>query len=100
MITSFIMRDIPAREGAMTPPDQLPPTARCDTRQPLTPSIDSLEPLERRVTIYTRGLVWDQIQATWVRVYQIVDRYIRSLPAADIILDLRGHIVATGRKWS
>jgi hypothetical protein len=137
---------------------------------------DSLEPLEQRVTIYSRGLVWDRVQATWVRVYrapcaqyadafhiqfkprrkrlirqliddykpstiiiagwnhphvrprillpsgertlaphassvtvggpaatdmdQIVDQYIRSLPAADVILDLRGHVVATGRKWS
>jgi hypothetical protein len=31
---------------------------------------------------------------------EIVDRYIRSLQAADIILDLRGHVVATGRKGS
>jgi hypothetical protein len=30
----------------------------------------------------------------------IVDRYVRSLPPADIILDLRGQVVSTGRKWS
>jgi hypothetical protein len=158
----------------MTPPDQLPATLDDpDTARSLTPLT---EPLESRVTIYTRGLVWDRIQATWVRVFrapraqyadafhiqfkarrkrlirqfiedykpmtiiiagwnhphvrprillpsgertlaphassvtvggpaatdmdQIVDHYIRSLPAADVILDLRGHVVATGRKWS
>jgi hypothetical protein len=30
----------------------------------------------------------------------IVDRYIRSLPATEVLLDLRGLVVATGRKWS
>jgi hypothetical protein len=30
----------------------------------------------------------------------IVDRYVSSLPPGDIILDLRGQVVATGRKWS
>jgi hypothetical protein len=160
----------------MTFPDQLPLTAHPETPRSLTPLTDTLEPLERRVTIYRRGLVWDRVQATWVRVYrapsaqyadafhiefkpqrkrlirqliddykpmtiivagwnhphvrprillpsgertlaphassvtvggpaatdmdQIVDQYIRSLPAADVILDLRGHVVATGRKWS
>ena len=54
----------------MTPPDQLPPTDHPDTPRSLTPLIDSLEPLERRVTIYSRGLVWDRIQATWVRVFR------------------------------
>ena len=163
-------------KGAMTAPAQITPTSHPETPPSLTPLIDSLEPLDRRVTIYTRGLVWDRIQATWVRVFrapsaqyadafhiqfkprrkrlvrqiiddykpstiiiagwdhphvrprirlpsgertlaphassvtvggpaatdmdQIVDQYIRSLPATDIILDLRGHIVATGRKWS
>lgn len=29
----------------------------------------------------------------------IVDQYVRSLPPTDIILDLRGKTVATGRKW-
>jgi hypothetical protein len=161
------------REGVMAPPDQ--PRLEPDALS-LTPSRASLEAVERRVTIYTRGLVWDRVQATWVRVFRgphaqyadafhleckpkgkrrigsliegykpsviilagwhhpdvrprillpggeptlapeassvtvdgpaetdmdrIVDRYVRSLPAADVILDLRGHIVATGRKWS
>src|SRR5690348_2970337 len=30
----------------------------------------------------------------------IVDRYLRSLPPADIILDLRGEAVSSERKWS
>src|SRR6266404_5163205 len=54
----------------MTPPDQLPPTSLPDNARSLTPLIDSLEPLERRVTIYTGGLVWDRIIATWVRVFR------------------------------
>jgi hypothetical protein len=142
----------------------------------LTPSTDSLEAVERSVTLYTRGLVWDRIQASWIRVFRaphaqyadafhieykpkrkrrigrfiegykpstiilagwqhphvrprillpggeptlapeassvtvggpaetdmdrIVDHYVRSLPMDDILLDLRGHVVATGRKWS
>jgi hypothetical protein len=162
-------------QGVMPPPDQLPPTDLPDAVQPVTTRIASLELLESRVTIYTRGLVWDRIQATWVRVFRapsaqyadafhiqfkprrkrltrqliddykpstiiiagwdhphvrprillpsgertlaphassvtvggpaatdmdrIVDHYIRSLPPADITLDLRGQIVATGRKW-
>src|SRR5690348_10604341 len=51
-------------KGAMTPPGQLPPIAELETAP------DFLEPLEQRVTIYTRGLVWDRIQATWVRVFR------------------------------
>jgi hypothetical protein len=159
----------------MTPPDQHHPAVHPETPRSLTPLKDSLDPLEQRVTIYTRGLVWDRVQATWVRMFrapsaqyadafhiefkprrkrlirqliddnkpmtiiiagwdhphvrprillpsgertlaphansvtvggpagtdmdQIVDQYIRSLPTADIILDLRGQVVATGRKW-
>ena len=144
--------------------------------QSLTPTIDSLDAVERRVTIYARGLVWSRDQATWVRVFrgpdaqyadafhiqfkprrkrlirqfvvgykpaiiivagwnhpdvrprilqldrdeptlapsansvtvgrpaetdmdQIVDRYVRSLPLTDVLLDTRGHVVATDRKW-
>jgi hypothetical protein len=160
----------------MTTSDQLPPTGHPEIPRSLTALTDTLEPLERGVTIYSRGLVWDRVQATWVRVFrapyaqyadafhiqfkprrkrlirqiiddykpstiiiagwnhphvrprillpsgeqtlaphassvtvggpaatdmdQIVDQYIRSLPAADVILDLRGKVVATGRKWS
>ena len=160
----------------MPPPDQLPPTGLPDNARSLTPLIDSLAPLERRVTIYARGLIWSREQATWVRVYRapyaqyadafhiefkprrkrlirqfvdykpsaiivagwdhpetlpriflpsyekstlapsassvtiggpaatdmdrIVDRYVRSLPAANIILDLRGQVVDANRKWS
>jgi hypothetical protein len=36
----------------------------------LTPLKDSLDAVERRVTIYKGGLVWDRQQATWVRVYR------------------------------
>lgn len=144
-----------------------------DAQTSLTPNKDSLEPLEAKVTIYTRG--WDRFQATWIRVFRapiaqyadalhieikakgkrrlgtitedykpsaivlagwnhphvrpsillpagertlapqgssitvggpeetdmdrIVDDYVRSLPLTDIILDLRGKTVATGRKW-
>src|SRR5258708_2160016 len=38
--------------------------------QSLTPLTDSLDPIERRVTIYVGGLVWDRHQASWVRVYR------------------------------
>jgi hypothetical protein len=156
--------------------EELPPTNRFEW-QSLTPSIEVLDPLECRVTIYARGLVWTRYQATWVRVFRaphaqyadafhielkprrkrrtgqliegykpavivlagwshpetkprillpdpdeatlapstnsvtvggpdetdmdrIVDTYVRSLPPADVLLDLRGHVVATGRKWS
>jgi hypothetical protein len=165
MVTSPRMKSSKAK---MVDPNQPYPS--------LTPLTDSLEPLERRVTIYSRGLVWTREQATWVRVYRapyaqyadafhiefkprrkrlirqfvqgnkpsviivegwdhpdtrprilqftdeptlapsansvtiggppdtdmdrIVDRYIRSLPEADVLLDLRGHVVATGRKWT
>jgi hypothetical protein len=143
--------------------------------QSLTPLKDSLDAIERRVTIYVGGLVWDRHQATWVRVFRapdaqyadafhvelkprrkrltrryvegykpttiivsgwdhphvrpkillgpdettlapssntetvyrggsnpmdvIIDAYVRSLPIADILLDLRGHVVAADR-WS
>jgi hypothetical protein len=40
---------------AMTP-DRLAPTAHRETPRSLTPLIDSLEPLERQVTIYTGGM--------------------------------------------
>jgi hypothetical protein len=136
---------------------------------------DTLPPLERRVTLYLGGGLWEREQATWVHVFRwpyaqyadafrihfkprrkrllrecvdyhgstvivagwnhpdtrpkiiqlnrdeptlapsansvtiggppetnmdvIVDRYIRSLPPSDIILDLRGQVVSTGRKW-
>jgi hypothetical protein len=156
-------------------PDRLAPTAHRETPPSLTPLIDSLEPHERRGTIYTGGMVWDQFQATWVRVFRaryaqyedafhvqfkprrkrlicefvdykaatiivagwnhphvrprillpsgertlvphassvtvggpaatdmnlIVDEYLRSLPAADVILDLRGKAVDDNRRWS
>ena len=52
---------------------------------------DTLLPLERRVTV-------GGPPETDMNV--IVDRYVSSLPPGDIILDLRGQVVATGRKWS
>ncbi len=70
MITSIIIGEICGREGVMPPPDQLPPTGLPDNARSLTPLIDSLAPLERRVTIYARGLIWSREQATWVRVYR------------------------------
>jgi hypothetical protein len=54
----------------MTPTDQLPPTGLPDAARSLTPLTDSLDALERRVTIYVRGLVWTRFQATWVRVFR------------------------------
>jgi hypothetical protein len=50
-----------ARVRTVPPPDRLPPTA-LETPGSLTPLTDSLEPLEQRVTIYSRGLVWDRVQ--------------------------------------
>jgi hypothetical protein len=46
LITSFIIRKNCARAGAMTLPDQLPPTAHPETPRSLTPLTDFLEPLE------------------------------------------------------